>query len=147
VNRRQFLQFTVALGVAAALPAAFPATYRWIPTDEEVDRWLEYYKICRTTGQQKSFAKIVGEAFPGEMDAQERKLLRAAETEFARLGELPLDCRPHSAYEAGINGLPRYCGDFTVPSHRAFAWYNGWRIGNDDRLWREMKKARRSLRA
>jgi len=98
--------------------------------------------ITRNSGRQKSFAQIVGEAFAGELDAQERELLKAAETEFAKLGELPIDCRPYSAYEVGLNGLPRYCGDFTVPSHRAFAWYNGWRIGNDDRRWREAKKAR-----
>lgn len=142
MNRRQFLQFTVALGVAATLPIDFPANYRWIPTADEVDEWLEYYKICITFGRQKKFAQIIGEAFRGEVEAQDRELLKAAETEFARLGELPFDCRPYSAYEAGINGLPRYCGDFTGPSHRAFAWYNGWRIGNDDRLWRTTKKAR-----
>jgi hypothetical protein len=59
MNRRQFLQYTVALAAAASITrlivgssalAGEALPEAWIPTQAEVDEWLTYYKLSVRQG-------------------------------------------------------------------------------------------------
>lgn len=148
MNRRRFLQFTVALAVAAPLahrfllaPGVMPDLLpeRWIPTNAQVAEWLEYYKLYVRAGCEK-FADVVKAAFAGEpMDLQqvadEFEFFDAAERAFMQLNgdRSAVGGSQGLGYDAGRGGLPRFSQAFTGPSNAGFAWYNGWAVGHFDR--------------
>jgi hypothetical protein len=149
MNRRQFLQYTVALAAAASITRLVVGTSAlagealpepWIPTQAEVDEWLEYYKLSVRTGV-KSFNDIVcgaSNAEPWLGIAQNRsdwELYREAEAAFLRLESDRRDVAitQGEGYAAGRDGRPRLNECFRGPSNQAFGWYNYWAVGDADR--------------
>jgi hypothetical protein len=159
MNRRQFLQYTVALAVAAPLAhlGPFPtavsavapqpaAPAQWIPTEDEVHEWLQYYKMTLQVGHTK-FADAVGGLFNAQGGAvphgkdeipHDPALFLEAERAFNALerdrGNVAWS--QGAGYTQGRDDLPRYNSRFTAPSNEGFAWYNGWLVGNNDRYRR-----------
>ena len=140
ISRRQFIQLTVALAVAAPMAfraaEAIAAPHPWVPTQAEVDQRLDYYRTYVTKGS-KSFQQIVlGIPEPSDLlTQQDWKDLRSAETAFAKL-ESDRASVAHAfieGYDAGRAGLARENTEFTGPSNRGFAWYNYWQVGANDR--------------
>lgn len=148
MSRRRFLQMTVAIAAAAALPtlsdqarageAALPAAELdayWIPTVAEVAEWLEYYKLTVGTAVRRFADIVLGlDAGSDEPGALEREFAQA-EADFNRLGGARLEVAWQwgRGYNAGRNGEPRANPRFQVPSHQGFAWYNYWAVGDYDR--------------
>lgn len=149
MNRRRFLQFTIALAAAAVVPASVldaareTTTKRWVPVQAQVDEWLQWYKLT-TDRRHKRFVDIALYAFPDEPESTvaegeaEHRLFSAAEGSFEVLQqtrEAVADAQGRG-YIAGRDGLPRFSGDYVEQSSPGFAWYNGWNVGFNDRLGR-----------
>lgn len=156
MNRRAFLQFTIALAVAAplahlGLPAyADPALPRspprsaWEPTPEEVHEWLQYYKRV-TSAKAQDFHSVMATAFDQddmplsvERTRQELEMYEEAQRAYwclegDRRGVGPAQ---GDGYFAGRSGQARSNPRYLGPSNEGFAWFNGWTIGNNDRLGR-----------
>lgn len=162
MNRRQFLTYTVALAVAAPFakmitvadtgamiptPPAQPDPRVWVPTQTEVDEWLEYYKLSVWNGH-RSLAHLMGnqafsiqsyDEFPSIAGSKEEvELFEAAERAFRQLehDRNAVSVSQGVGYDAGREGLPRFNALYTAPSNEAFGWYNYWAVGNADRLRR-----------
>ncbi len=158
MNSRQFLSYTIALAamapLARVLVTAEPAGAAtmsidpaprlgavWVPTQAEVDEWLEYYKICVQQGVEK-FADIVLTVPKPEGDdgtltdpIEYPRLFEAAERAFAALhsDRMAVAYSQGKGYDAGRDGLPRHCVAYTAPSNEGFGWYNMWAVGDRDR--------------
>jgi hypothetical protein len=147
MNRRQFLQFTVALAVAAPLarlgvapagaqfatPPAFDPT-TWVPTGAQVAEWLEYYKLAVRTGVER-FNDIVATVFVEHPNPDaDRELYQAAERAWTVLSSdrAAVAVSQGAGYQAGRDGQPRFNPRYTAPSNEAFGWYNSWGVGNFD---------------
>ena len=148
MNRRQFLQITVSLAAAAALPTVGvgtdlvklpPADEIWIPTVPQVAEWLEYYKLTVTHAHQRFADIVLGLAADGDDPAELMRTFAGAERDFDLMeGERRrVGAQQYSGYEAGRSGRPRANPAFLKPSHPAFGWYNYWAVGDYDRRWRE----------
>jgi hypothetical protein len=153
VDAKRFMGWCVGL-YRAGLNRLAPAT--WIPTQPQVDEWLEYYKLC-TTLRAKDYLGIMSSAFgvtmskpisptdDGHVIYQSRaeteedfEAFMEAETAFNRL-EADRTCVGHeylNGYEAARTGAQRFNGRFLWASNRGYSWYNGWEVGEFDRLWR-----------
>lgn len=156
MNRRQFLQYTIALAAAAstaklALPITQasadvlpPAPPAWTPTPEAVHEWLQYRKRF-VWARSRDFHSMMADAFDHNDDlhyptrgetAVEHDLFKQGEDAYRSLES---DRNGVSAalgygYCAGRDNLPRLNPNFTGPSNEGFAWHNGWLVGNNDRL-------------
>lgn len=152
MNRRQFLQFTVALAASASITRlvvgtsvleGVPPPAPWIPTQAEVDEWLDYYKIAVRAGCQ-SFSDIVSGAANAEpwlgmaQNQADWTLYREAEKAFAALARdrQAVSMSQGDGYWAGREGEPRCNPVYTGPSNEAFGWYNSWAVGHFDRTRR-----------
>jgi hypothetical protein len=156
MNRRQFLQYTVALAVAAPLAhlAMLPeaqsaplAAVEWVPTEAEVNEWLQYYKLSLKVGHEK-FADAVGGLFDAQRGigitheedeiTHDPALFREAERAFNALerdrGNVAWS--QGAGYNCGRDGGARRHMSFSGPSNEGFAWHNGWLVGNNDRYRR-----------
>jgi hypothetical protein len=149
MNRRRFLQFTIALAIAAPLaklgvqplgdqePQPTGAPTEWIPTQAEVNEWMVYYKLA-VKGGFESFAKTLERAFNTETVAQtleDLELFKAGEKAFDDLhaDRICTGFGQGMGYTRGRDGKPRYNPYFTGPSNEGFGWYFGWAVGNHDR--------------
>lgn len=154
MNRRQFLQYTVALAVAAPLakltllPAneavatmlQQPYPPEWIPTETEVHEWLQYYKITVQHGAMR-FHDLVQRSFTSEPSlANTREELGLFEEAERAYDKTEYD-RGRVGYAAGqgyglgrtsANGIRPGNAAFTGPSNEGFAWHNGWIVGHND---------------
>lgn len=150
MNRRRFLQFTIALAVAAPLaklsllPEAVAAPVgtplNWSPTAEEVHEWLQYYKLTLTVGHQK-FADAIGGLFnaqgfdpePAEQLISPEEFLEAERAFKALEADRGYIGGAHNhGYMVGRNGGVRRNDHYTGPSNEGFSWYNGWLVGHND---------------
>jgi hypothetical protein len=157
MNRRQFLQYTVALAAAAPfakialLPEAQSAplpVVEWIPTPEQVLEWLEYYKLALKVGHTK-FSDALANTFTGkpvptkdglgihwtstlEDTRAELKLFQEAERAFKALEDDRgrVGYAQGDGYALGRVGAARRTMLYTGPSNEGFAWYNGWDVGH-----------------
>jgi hypothetical protein len=126
--------------VSAAAP--IPATpAQWIPTEEEVHEWLQYYKTSLQVGHTKfseSVRTLFSDTATVERTAEDVALFQAAERAFDALehdrGNVAWS--QGAGYAQGRDDMPRYSARFTGPSNEGFAWYNGWLVGNNDRYRR-----------
>lgn len=156
MNRRAFLQYTIALAAAAStahlgipmdqasadvLPAIPPA---WTPTAEEVHEWLQYRKRF-VWASSLDFHSMMATAFdndggfPSEGEsALEHSMFQQAEKAYNDLETDRQGVAPAIGYGycAGRDNLPRLAPQYTGPSNEGFAWHNGWIVGNNDRLRR-----------
>jgi hypothetical protein len=150
MNRRQFLQMTVSIAAAAALPIAVAGEVVkalplpqlgqiWIPTVPQVAEWLEYYKITVAQANQRFQDIVLGLSTDGESALDLAQTFQSAERDFyAMEGERTrVAYQQYSGYEAGRSGRPRQNVAFAKPSHPAFGWYNYWAVGDYDRRFRE----------
>lgn len=153
MNRRQFLQYTVALAVAAPLAklaimptdaaVASPAPLyppAWIPTEAAVHEWLQYYKITVQHGAMR-FHEIVQQSFTGEPSLantrEELGLFEEAERAYAKMegdrGRVGYAAgHGYAAGKASPNGVRPGNAAFTGPSNEGYAWHNGWIVGQND---------------
>lgn len=152
MNRRRFLQITVAIAAAAALPAVvrrdalvvdgvtvMPAADEiWIPTVPQVAEWLEYYKLTVAAAHQRFADIVLGLAADGDDPVALERDFADAERDFnAMEGERRRVAHEnYSGYDAGRSGRPRANPRFAKASHPAFAWYNYWAVGDYDRRWK-----------
>lgn len=153
MNRRQFIKFTAALAAAsagslmpssppeAALPVPVPPPVQWIPTQAEVDWWLEYYKLC-VTAQAQTLTQALANSFTvtdidAIVSAEDVKALAAAEKAWGALEaqRQRVGWVQGQGYAAGRYGAERFNPLYKGPSHPAFAWYNSWAVGNFDLRW------------
>lgn len=159
MNRRQFIQMTMSLAAATALPVLAinanivppPPPPRWVPTPEEVANWLEYYKAY-TAGLRPDIHDLAStESVEVSRDCKEKDLLGAftenAEGLLARFKAFEAafnsqECDRNQVaiefmhgYDAGRDGSERYCGKFDRPSNAAYAWYHYWAVGDFDRRY------------
>jgi hypothetical protein len=161
MNRRRFLQFTIALAVAAPIARllvtvepASDATVPmppgpqlgavWIPTQAEVDEWLDYYKICVQQGCER-FQDLMRVVYAVESDDEGAPIFtdtdmslenyRQAERGYTALAadRYAVAMSQGAGYAAGRDGLPRHTVAYTAPSNEAFGWYNMWAVGDADR--------------
>jgi hypothetical protein len=154
VDAKRFMGWCVGL-YRAGLNRLAPAT--WIPTQPQVDEWLEYYKLS-TTLRSKDYLGIMANAFgvallvdsngdtqviypnrgQAEQDYEDFEIARVAfealEEDRTGVGHEYLN-----GYEAARTGAQRFNGRFLWASNRGYSWYNGWAVGEFDRLWREGK--------
>lgn len=148
MNRRQFLQITVAMAATAAMPihrgselapVLPPPDEIWIPTVPEVAQWLEYYKLTVAQAGQRFSDIVLGLATDGDDPEVLARDFAHAERDFERMeGERMRVAREnYSGYDAGRSGRPRANPRFLKPSHPGFAWYNYWAVGDYDRRWKE----------
>lgn len=163
MNRRQFIQMTMSLAAAAAIPAVaitmakearvaagLPPRPQWMPSKEEVAEWLEYYKAY-TAGLRPDIHDLdtpvrrctdsAGiEVTVKEIPEQPTALLarfKAFEAAFvSQESDRGGVAREFLAgYDAGRDGSQRYCARFDRPSNRAYAWYHYWQVGDFDRRY------------
>lgn len=143
MNRRQFIQMTMSLAAATALPVALinrdivppPPPPRWTPTPEEVANWLEYYQAY-TAGLRPDIHDIVG----AEHDKATRDVVRHFNAFLDAFKSQETDRQQVAiefmhGYDAGRYGSQRYCGKFDRPSNAAYAWYHYWAVGDFDRRY------------
>lgn len=162
VNRRQFLEFTVALAAAASLTRLVGEQQAlgaarllpWIPTQVQVDEWLEHYKICTQQGVSH-FKDIMATVFSGrpeptadglgvrwtatlEDTQAELTLYLEAERAFHLLesDRQAVAVSQGEGYWAGREGESRNNPKYLGLSNEAFGWYNGWAVGHADRTRR-----------
>lgn len=155
MNRRRFLQYTIALaGAAATAKLGIPLTQAsadvlpeippaWTPTPEEVHEWLQYRKRFVWAGA-RDFHSMVAGAFDLEDDTFPTVAQSESELALYQQGErayrdLESDRMGVASalgwgYCAGRDNLPRLNPRYTGPSNEGFAWHNGWIVGNNDRL-------------
>ena len=127
--------------------AALPQSGHWIPTQEQVDEWLRYYRVAMQIAQRRVkeralgstrflFSEVPGlEDAPGE-DPEDLMLdSRELDAQFAVVDEERFAVAHAQAggFFAGRDGRGRVNPEFTKPSDAAFAWYNGWNVGDRDR--------------
>lgn len=158
MNRRRFLQYTIALAVSAPLAklgvvptgAQVPTVdlhdpRLWIPTQAQVDEWLTYYKAAVGQGVRRFADIFLG--LPEVLDAEDgpivvhvpdHSLYDQAERAFGLLqgDRFAVGGSQSHGYNAGREGQPRFNPLYTAPSNESFGWYNGWATGNFDYLWR-----------
>ncbi len=158
MNRRRFLQFTIALAATAPIARVLlaneavagatltiapepPLGAVWVPTQAEVDEWLEYYKICVREGCEK-FADIMKTVYYHETDdgvltasGPEVDLHDQAERAFNALhsDRMAVAFSQGQGYSAGRDGLPRHNVAYKAPSNEGFGWFNMWAVGDRDR--------------
>lgn len=170
MNRRQFIQMTMSIAAAAALPgivkAAGPAAPlappRWTPSVEEVAAWLEYYKAY-TAGLRPDIHDITGQGWATLEWGPNHKLLErdpepqteAPGTLVARFKQFEDAFKSQESdriqvaqeflhgYDAGKDGSERYCGRFDRASNAAYAWYHYWAVGDFDRRYAAGDRAAR----
>jgi hypothetical protein len=151
VNRRRFLQFTIALAACAPIAhlpsaldkdeAALAAPSEWLPTgwvpsQDQVDEWLTYYKMIVSSGCAR-FGDVMNTLF-ADMSAEDRQreldLLRQAEYSFHQLehDRAMVAVSQGAGYAVGREGLRRCNPDYSAASNEAFGWYNGWAQGSLD---------------
>lgn len=165
---KKFIAWNITL-YNTALNWLGPTT--WTPKQADVDEWLEYYKKS-TWLKAKDFATVMATAFgvtvitdgigntevdyPSRQESEQdfrdfreaERAFNALEKDRIRVGHEYLN-----GYEAGRGGAERYCARFDRPTNSSYSWYNGWAVGEFDRLWREGKlclleeKSRMILRA
>jgi hypothetical protein len=147
MNRRQFLQLTVAIAAASALPAVMPpnavvvlppADEIWIPTVLQVAEWLEYYKLTVKHAHERFADIVLGLATEGDDPLELERIFASAEHDFNLMeGERRrVGWEQGSGYNAGRTGQPRANPKLLKPSHPGFGWYNYWAIGDYDRRWK-----------
>lgn len=152
MSRRRFLQLTVSIAAAAALPTLLDRARAgepcpppeelaafWVPTVPEVAEWLEYYKLTVGAAHRR-FADILlslpdesGDTFHFDFE----KTFAECERDFNLMENARRDIgrEQYSGYNAGRTGLPRTNPRFRVASHPGFGWYNYWAVGDYDRRW------------
>lgn len=169
MNRRRFLQYTIALAATAPLSTLGLVSFEggqlppvplnpsiWVPTQAEVDEWLTYYKLAVRQGCERFVDVVLG--VPAETLEQEtgphvefkvadQALFDAAEHAFLALegDRRRVGVAQGFGYAYGRDGHPRFNAALTAPSNESLAWYNGWATGNlDYRWWRGEVKLPRS---
>lgn len=150
MNRRQFLQYTIALAAAAPLariallPEAQAAplpVVEWVPTEAEVREWLQYYKLTVKMGSQK-FHDAVGGLFNAQEFLDRADIVTTIDPALFLQAERSFESLEHDrhcvayyqgqGYGEGRLGAARRNMAFTGPSNAGFAWYNGWLLGHND---------------
>jgi hypothetical protein len=148
MNRRQFIQMTMSLAAATALPVLAinanivpaPPPPRWVPSKEEVANWLEYYKAY-TAGLRPDIHDLVRVDDGGKViDQTAVSLLKQFKAFEAAFRSQESDRHRVSrefllGYDAGKDGSQRYCGRFDRPSNASYAWYHYWQVGDFDRRY------------
>lgn len=144
MNRRRFLQITVAMAAVTQLPSLVardpiislpPPDEIWIPTVGQVAEWLEYYKLTVSAAHRRFADMVLGLAADGDDPAELLRTFESAERDFdlmeSERGQVGL--QQGWGYQAGFDGLPRANPRFLKPSHCGFGWYNYWAVGDYDR--------------
>jgi hypothetical protein len=155
MNRRQFIQMTMSLAAAAALPVAAinaaivppPPQPKWVPSREEVAYWLEYYKAW-TAGLRPDIhdfssiepdrvignpAPLMGAELAVPMVARFAAFEDAFRSQESDRGQVAREFL--AGYDAGKDGSQRYCARFDRPSNAGYAWYHYWQVGDFDRRY------------
>lgn len=150
MNRRRFLELTIAFAAAAELPSitqAHAPAERWIPTEAEVAEWLEYHKVAVRIAHE-DFSAAVEAAFAvggdgnplaaGAKRVEELQIFEEAERAFNNMAAVRVSVSVAQGwgYRAGREGLPRCEPRYEQASYAGYGWYNGWEVGNFDYLWR-----------
>lgn len=165
MDAKKFMAWTVGL-YRDALNWLAPGI--WCPKQAAVDEWLEYYKKSVWL-KAKDFSTVMANAFgvailsdsTGGVGGKARVIGLSGETEYPTREESERDYKDFmfaedafnkleadrtrvgheylNGYEAARAGSERYCARFDRPSNSAYSWYNGWAVGEFDRLWREGK--------
>lgn len=155
MNRRQFIQMTMSLAAATALPVLAinanivppPPPPRWVPTPEEVANWLEYYKAYTAGLRPDIHDFIPSERVRGAPINVDPVALEDPKIMVATLESFEMAFRSQESdrqqvaiefmhgYDAGRYGSQRYCGKFDKPSNAAYAWYHYWAVGDFDRRY------------
>jgi len=149
MSRRRFLQLTVSIAAAAALPtlsdraragepcpSAEELAAFWVPTVPEVAEWLEYYKLTVGAAHRRFADILLGlpeEGDPRHFDFE--KTFAECERDFNAMegARREVGMMQYSGYEAGRRGRARSSPRFRVASHPGFGWYHYWAVGDYDR--------------
>lgn len=150
MSRRRFLQLTVSIAAAAALPTMLDRARAgepcpppeeiaafWVPTVPEVAEWLEYYKLTLGAAHRRFADIVLGLGLGTDTAAELEREFAQAERDFIAMerARSEVGIMQYSGYAAGREGKPRSNPRFRVPSHPGFGWYNYWAVGDYDRRW------------
>ncbi len=127
---------------------------RWLPSDDAIDSWLEWYKVwvkkefpdIRTLFPMTATGMMFGEVvLEPTVEAADQMIatLEAFEHALYTLEATRFNVGAHQGlgYETGRQGGVRLARNYKGPCNEGYAWYNGWRVGHADYLRAQTRSA------